>query len=100
MSPFQLAKHDGTTSCHREHLLSSERPLVIGSTSYHQKDLLSSERPLLVAPHVVDSHFCQTVRLYKEYILKRGSVNKKKCLSICSMTATFVANIELLNLFL
>ena len=44
---FQLAKHLGITSCHRKHLLSSERLLIIGSISYHQEYLLSSKRPLL-----------------------------------------------------
>ena len=48
MSPFQLAKHHGTTSCYRKYLLSSETPLVIETTSCYRKHLLLSRLPLVI----------------------------------------------------
>ena len=48
MSPFQLAKHHGTTSCHRKYLWLSRLPLVIGNTSCHRDYLLLSRLPLVI----------------------------------------------------
>ena len=46
VSPYQLAMHNGTTSCHQKHLLSLKRPLVIESISYHQGSLLLHHRKI------------------------------------------------------
>ena len=57
MSPVQLAKHHGTTSCHWKRLLSSKAPLVIGATSCW--DLLLSETPLVI----------ETTSCYRKHLL-------------------------------
>ena len=63
MSPFQLAKHHGTTSCHRK------VPLFIGTTSCY--DLLLSRLPL-----VIETTFC-----YRNYLLLVSCYRKHLLLS-------------------
>ena len=66
MSPFQLAKHHGTTSCYREYLscnrdnlLLSETPFVIETTSCYRKHLLLSRIPLVIG----------NTSCYRDYLL-------------------------------
>ena len=56
MSPFQLAKHHGTTSCHRKYL---SLPLVIGNTSCYRDYLLLSKTPLVI----------ETTSRYRKHLL-------------------------------
>ena len=55
MSPFQLAKHHGTTSCYQKylllsaHLLSSRLPLVIRNTPCYRDYLLLLETLLVIS---------------------------------------------------
>ena len=48
MSPFQQAKHHGTTSCYRKYLLLSMLSLDIGSTSCYRDFFLLSRLPLVI----------------------------------------------------
>ena len=57
MSPFQLAKHHGTTSCHRKYLLLSGLPLA--GTSCYRDYLLLSETPLVI----------ETTSCYRKHLL-------------------------------
>ena len=48
MSPFQLAKRHGTTSCHRKHLLLLKAPFVIETISCYRRYYLFLETPLAI----------------------------------------------------